>query len=206
MLVALRQQLADRRQSGRLADEPVTWSRYTVGAPIGPERYTARMTAEPSRFALTYDQLKAWCARQGYRVRANDQAGQIAIEYALLGQNAPLLLLPLVERGMVMLVMRLPFMVPASRVDAMVDACNRLNVTSFMGAWALNRTTGELFFRATVPSLDNAYSDAGFLHAARVVVGTAERAAPALKTIALDGAAPDVALAALTSPGVADQA
>ncbi len=153
-----------------------------------------------SRFVLTYDHLKAWCARQNYEFRANDELGQLAINYALLGQAAPLLILPQLARGMVMLLMRQPYIVPPDRRDAVRVGVNRLNLTSLMGAWAINPDTGEVIFRLTVPSLDIGYTDQGLLHAARIVVGTSEKAAPPLKAIALDGADPDAALHELTSP------
>lgn len=156
------------------------------------------MADDVSRFDLTYSNMKAWCERQKYAFRTNDALEQIAVDYALLGQPAPLMILPQLGRGMVVLVMRQPFVVPPERRSAVIEACNQLNVTSFMGAWSLNSETGEVFFRATLVAVGNAYSDEGFLHAARVVVGTSEKAAPAMKSIALDGAEPNATIRALT--------
>ena len=75
-----------------------------------------------------------------------------------------------------------------------------LNSTSLMGAWTANRETGEIFFRVTVVALDIGYTDHGLLHAARVVVGTSEKAAPPLRSVALDGAEPSKAISALVMP------
>lgn len=156
--------------------------------------------ADSAGFTLTFENLKSWCVRQQFEHRTNDQAGQLAIAYQLLGQQAPLLVLPQPSRAMVMLVMRQPFAVAPERRGAVLDACARLNVTLFMGAWVLNQETGELFFRVTIPALDVAYSDQALVHCARVVIGTSEKAAPALKSIALDGADPAKAIAAIQLP------
>jgi hypothetical protein len=154
---------------------------------------------QPTRFVLSFDTLKAWAQRQKYEFSENPQLGQLAIHYALLGQPSPLLVLPEPARGMVMFVMKQPFTVPPERRAAVVEAAAMLNSTSFMGAWVLNPNTGDLVFRVTVAALDIGYTDAGVLHVARVVVGTSERAAPALKAVALDGVAPAQALSGLAS-------
>jgi hypothetical protein len=146
------------------------------------------------RFTLDFDSLKAWCGRQQYDFRENPELGQLAILYALLGEPAPLLILPQPARGMVMFVMRQPFAVPAERRAALLEAVTLLNSTSFMGAWIVNRQTGELYFRVTVPALDTEYSDEGLVHVARVVVGTSEKAAAGLRAVALEGAAPETAV------------
>lgn len=149
------------------------------------------------RFELTFDNLKAWCQRQGYQFSDNAEAGQLAVHYQLLGEPAPLMILPQPQRGMVMLVMKQPYVVPPERRAAVVEGAGLLNSTLLMGAWFLNRDTGELFFRATCTALDTAYSDQAFLHVARVVVGTSERAAPAFRAVALEGAEPAKAIAAV---------
>lgn len=153
-----------------------------------------------ARFVLSYENLKAWCDRQKYEYRANDEVGQLAINYALLGQPSPLMILPHLSRGMVMLAMRQPYSVPADRRAAILEATSLLNSTSLMGAWTANRETGEIFFRVTVVALDIGYTDQGLLHVARVVVGTSEKAAPALRAVALDGAEPSKAISALVMP------
>ena len=153
------------------------------------------MPSSTDRFELSGSTLEAWCKRQGYTYTGAD--GQLAVQYALLGQPAPLLFLPHFDRGMVMMAMRQPFTVPAARAAAVTQAVNSMNATSFMGAWVLNTDTGELFFRATVVALDTGYSDASLLHAARVVVGTSELAAAGMRAIALDGADPVTTVAAI---------
>ncbi len=158
------------------------------------------MASDVERFVLSFDMLKAWCVRQKYTFSENEKAGQLAVHYQLLGQPAPLMILPEPSRGMVVFAMKQPFTVPAERRAAIVDAASILDATSFMGAWVLNRDSGELIFRVTVPALDIGYTDTGVLHVARVVVGTAERAAPALRAIALEGADPANVVSALAPP------
>ena len=140
-------------------------------------------------FALTFETLKAWCERQSYAYGENPQLGQVAVKYELLGAPAPLMFLPQLDRGMVMLAMKQPFTVPAARRAAMLEATAILNARVLMGAWVL-REDGEVFFRVTVPALDVHFGDQGMLHVARIVVGTSERAAPLLRAVALDGADP----------------
>lgn len=154
-----------------------------------------------THFVLSYETLKAWCERQKYQFSTNAELGQLAVHYQLLGQPAPLMILPQLPRGMVMLVMKQPFTVPVERRAAIIDGTALLNATLLMGAWALNRTTGELFFRATVPALDIAYTDQGLVHVARIVVGTSEKAAPVLRSIALDGAEPIAAISSIATAG-----
>jgi hypothetical protein len=152
------------------------------------------MTVPGNRFELDGASLEAWCNRQGYTYKAVD--GQLIVEYAVLGLPAPLIVLPQIDRGMVMLVMRQPYAVPAARFVAVTQAANTLNASSFMGAWVLNDEKAELYFRVTVVALDTQYTDESLLHAARVVVGTSEVAAPVLRAIALDGAEPGATIAA----------
>jgi len=156
------------------------------------------MTLPEDRFELDGASLEAWCDRQGYTYQAAD--GQLIVEYAVLGLPAPLVVLPQLDRGMVMLLMRQPYAVPAARFVAVTQAATTLNARSFMGAWVLNDEKAELYFRVTLVALDTRYSDDSLLHAARVVVGTSELAAPALRAIALDGAEPGPTLAAF-QPG-----
>ncbi len=141
-------------------------------------------------FQLSFANLKAWCERQKYQFSENAQLGQLAIHYQLLGQPAPLLVLPQLDRGMVMFVMRQPYAVPEDRRIDIARAVTLLNAQVFMGAWVINSQTGELFFRVSIPALDTQYSDEGVLHVARIAVGTSEKLAPALKAVALEGADP----------------
>jgi hypothetical protein len=141
-------------------------------------------------FVLSFENLKAWCVRQSYQFSENAQLQQLAIHYQLLGQPAPLMVIPQLDRGMLMFVMAQPFKVPEERRLDVMRAAALLNAQTFMGAWVINTQTGELFFRVTIPALDTQYSDQVVLHVARVAVGTSEKVAPALKAIALDGADP----------------
>ncbi len=151
-------------------------------------------------FALSFDALRGWCERQKYTFRANAEQQQLAIDYTILGQPAPLLVIPHFPRGMLMFLMRMPFTVPVDKVEAALDAAARINSTILMGAWVVNRETGEVLFRVTIPALDTQYSDDSLLHSARVCVGSAERAAPVLRSIILDGADAAPAIAALANP------
>jgi hypothetical protein len=157
------------------------------------------VTDDVARFVLSFDTLKAWCVRQQYEFSENAAQGQLAIHYKLLGQASPLLILPQPERGMVMFAMRQPMTVPPERRAAVVDAAMLLNATSYMGAWVLNTDTGELVLRASIVTLDVGYTDEGLLHVARIVVGTSERAAPVFRAIALEGADPTAAIAAIAA-------
>ena len=148
-------------------------------------------------FQLSFETLKAWATRQKYEFSENAQQGQLAIHYQLLGQPAPLLVLPQLDRGLLMFVMRQPYQVPEDRRVEMARACALINAQVFMGAWVINSNTGELFFRVSIPALDTQYSDQGVLHVARIAVGTSEKLAPALKAVALDGADPVKSLNAI---------
>jgi len=148
-------------------------------------------------FVLSFESLREWCQRQGYEFAENVELGQLAIHHQLLGEPAPLMILPQPPRGMVMFVMRQPFVVPEDRRAAMVEAAGLLNSMTVMGAWVQNPENREVYFRVTVPALDIQYTDAGVLHVARIVVSTSERAAAALQSVALHGAEPAAAIAAL---------
>jgi hypothetical protein len=141
-------------------------------------------------FQLSFETLKAWATRQKYEFSENAQLGQLAIHYQLLGQPAPLMVIPQADRGLLMLVMRQPYQVPEERRAEVARACSLINSQVFMGACVINSQTGELFFRVSIPMIDTQYSDQGVLHVARIAVGTSEKLAPALKAVALDGADP----------------
>lgn len=153
-----------------------------------------------SSFVLSFDNIKAWCQRQSYEFSENADLGQLAIHYMILGKPSPLMVLPQLSRGLVMFVMKQPFAVSPDRRDAVAEGAGRVNATLFMGAWVLNHGDGELFFRATIPALDTAYTDQGLLHVGRLVVGTSEKLAPAFRSIALEGADPATVLAAADPP------
>jgi len=78
-------------------------------------------------FVLSFETLKAWCERQGYQFSENPQLKQLAIHYQLLGQPAPLMVLPQLDRGMVMWVMKQPFTVPEDRRIEVARATALLN-------------------------------------------------------------------------------
>lgn len=140
-----------------------------------------------AKLTLTYENIQAWCDRQGFKYLTNPQAGQLAVLYRILEHDAPLQILPYPDRGMVTFAMSLPFAVPAERYPFVKEALTQLNSRSYMGAWVLNPDKGEIYFRVTLPALDNEYSDQGLFFACRVVVSSSEGAAPALFRIAQQG-------------------
>jgi hypothetical protein len=154
-------------------------------------------------FALTFETLKAWCVRQQFQTSENAPLGQLAIHQNLLGQPAPLVIMPHFARGMVMFAMKQPYTVPRDRWTPIVEASALLDANLLMGAWVSNRETGELIFRVTIPALDIEYTDQGLVHVSRVVVGTSERAAPALRAIALEGADPQTVVGVLATAAAA---
>lgn len=125
-------------------------------------------------FNLTFDNLKSFCERQKFQYLSNTELGQLAVLYKILGKDAPLMIIPRTERGMVTLAITEPFTVPVERYPLIGEALARLNASSYMGAWVLNFDKGEIYFRITLPALDNEYTDQGLFFAARVVVSSAE--------------------------------
>lgn len=146
--------------------------------------------ADSTHFTLSFENLKAWCLRNKYSFSEDARRGHLALQQQLLGEPTPIMLLPQINGNMVVLVMRQPYDVPKNRHAAILEAIALLNSTSVMGAWALNREHGELYFRVTLPVVDILYTDAGMLYTAQVVMSTSETAAPALRAIAIDGAEP----------------
>lgn len=134
-------------------------------------------------FVLNFDNLKSFCERQNFQFMMNEELGQIAVLYRILDQDAPLIFIPRLERGMVTLAMALPFRVPLERYPHIGESLARLNASSYMGAWVLNFDKGEVYFRVTLPALDNQYTDQGLFFAARVVVSTAEAIAGRLADV-----------------------
>ena len=158
------------------------------------------------RFTLSFENLKAWCLRNKYSFSEDTKRGHLALQQQLLGQATPIMMLPQLDRNMLVIVMRQPYDVPPDRHAAIIEAAALLNSTSFMGAWALNREFGELYFRVTLPVSDIQYTDAGMLYTAQVVLGTSEKVAPALRAIALDGADPIKTISKVVNAAAAEMA
>ncbi len=140
-------------------------------------------------YLLNYQNLKAFCERQQFRFLQNEERGQLAVVYPLLEHEALLQILPFLDRNMVTLAMTLPFVVPASKFALVSEALTKLNARTYMGTWVLNSDKGEVYFRVTLPALDNEWTDDSVLFAARIVVSTAEEFAAALFRIAQPAAA-----------------
>jgi hypothetical protein len=155
------------------------------------------MSEALTAFTLKFENLKDWCERNEYEFAAQGDLEQIAINYQLMDQSAPLMFIPMKDRDLYVLAMRQPYTVPADRFTAILTATNRLNALSFVGAWSLNVDSGELFFRLGLTVADIVYTDKGLLSYARAVVGNSEQATPTLHAIAIEGADPEAALAAL---------
>lgn len=135
-------------------------------------------------YLLNYQNLKAFCERQQFRFLQNEERGQLAVVYPLLEHEALLQILPFLDRNMVTLAMTLPFVVPPSQFALMSEALTQLNARTYMGTWVLNSDKGEVYFRVTLPALDNEWTDDAVLFAARIVVSTAEEFAAALFRVA----------------------
>jgi hypothetical protein len=136
-----------------------------------------------SGFVLSFDNLKSFCDRQRFTFKINEELGQLAVLYRILGQDAPIIIIPRPERGMLTLAVVLPFAVPLARYPFVVEALARLNAAAYMGTWVLNFDKGEIYFRVTLPALDNLYTDEGLFLAARVVVSTSEGMAQRLSEV-----------------------
>jgi hypothetical protein len=138
-------------------------------------------------FMLTPENLAHFCERQNFQFQQTEQ-GQIAVLYQIMGQPSPLQMLPWPDRNMVTLAVTLPFTVPNERFSAVSEALTAANSMSFMGTWVLNTDNGQIYFRDTLATLDNQYSDDGLLFVARIVVSSAERLAPLFYRVAIEGA------------------
>ena len=145
--------------------------------------FWATMTSVSDRYPLTYEDLLAFCARQDLRHRGNDERGQVAILYQILQRDAPLYLITRPERGMLSVVLGLPFAIPPERRPYIGEALTRLNASAYMGTWVMNIATGEVYFRVTLPTLGVQVQDQTLLFVLRLVVSTVESMAPALRRI-----------------------
>ncbi|HMU40801.1 MAG TPA: YbjN domain-containing protein [Pseudomonadota bacterium] len=135
-------------------------------------------------YLLNYQNAKAFCERQNFRFLDNAERGQLAVVYPVLEHETLLQILPFLDRSMVTFAMALPFVVPPSRFSAVSEALTRLNARIYMGTWVLNSDKGEVYFRVTLPALDNEWTDDALLFAARVVVSTTEEFARDLFALA----------------------
>jgi hypothetical protein len=151
-------------------------------------------------FVLNFENLKSFCERQKFQFLVNVELGQLAVLYKILGKDAPLILIPRLERGMLTLALALPFRVPLERYPLIGEALARLNASSYMGAWVLNFEKGEIYFRVTLPALDNEYTDQGLFFAARVVVSSAEAMAQRLSDVMAGTLAPKDILPTTANP------
>ena len=149
-------------------------------------------------YELTYENILGFCERQGLQHVRSEHHREVAVRYQVLNQDAPLVVIPRPERGMVTLALTLPFRAPAEHQRAIGEALGLLNTSSFMGAWLLLRTTGELAFRITVATGTApgqiVYSDDGLLYVIRLVISTVETHAAALQKISTGAAAPESVL------------
>jgi len=144
-------------------------------------------------FPVTIETVKAWCEGHNVKYAVNDQLGQLAI-VGLLGSQIPIRVIPWPDRNMVTLACVAPFQVPPERIDAMTVATRIANSASFMGAWVLAASTGELYFRVTLPVQGVFVDDGGFQFLARVLLSSVATVGPSLQQVALEGASPDVVL------------
>lgn len=132
-------------------------------------------------FVLNMETLAQWCVRQKLSYLVQEPARMIVIPRG--PGEAPLRAIHRPERGMLTWLIGLPLLVPEAQRAEVARAVTLLNSSSFMGAWVLNQGNGELYFRVTLPTREVTWTDEGLMFAVRVVLGTVDAAAPALRAV-----------------------
>lgn len=140
-----------------------------------------------SSFALEYASVQAWCARMGLAVNTDDANRQVLIPRG--PDQEPVRIVSLADRNMMMFLMVVPITVPPGRYTEVSRAIALANAQSFMGCWVLTTSRGELYFRITLPTDGHATTDDGLTWVIRVLAGTFDTLAPALRRVALEDAA-----------------
>ena len=138
-------------------------------------------------YALNLDSAKAWCERNNIHYLYSEALKQIAIPRGK-DQRWMIRIIPRTDRKMCTLVMPIPLEVPKDRYEVVREAITLANSTVFMGAWVLNSSKGELYFRVTVPTEEVLYSDQSMRFLVQVVIGTVERMSEGLRKIVQEGA------------------
>lgn len=124
-------------------------------------------------FPLDLDTLMAFCERHAIEALRDDEHHQVVIPrpgaegWALRAVFRP-------ERSMATFALPLPGTIPEDRRTELARAANLLNSRTFMGAWVLNPTAGELYFRQTVGTQGVLFDDEGLKRMMQTVLGTVE--------------------------------
>ncbi|MBT3218069.1 MAG: hypothetical protein HN348_03180 [Proteobacteria bacterium] len=138
-------------------------------------------------YALNLDSAKAWCERNNIPYLFSEALNQIAIPRGK-DQRWMIRIIPRADRKMCTMVMPIPLKVPQDRYDVVREAITLANSTIFMGAWVLNSSKGEVYFRVTVPTEEVLYSDNSMRFLLQVIIGTVERMGEGLRKIVQEGA------------------
>lgn len=132
-------------------------------------------------FALNLETLAQWCVRQKLTYMVQEPSRMIVVPRG--PGEAPIRLIDRADRGMCTLAIGLPVQAPEARRAELARAVTLLNSSSFMGAWVVNQSTGETYFRVTVPTRGVSWSDEGVMYLVQVLIGTFDAAAPALQGV-----------------------
>ena len=132
-------------------------------------------------YALNLETLAQWCVRQKLNYLVQEQAAMVVIPRG--PSEAPVRAIYRGDRSMLSWIIGLPLIVPEDRRAELARAVTLLNSGSFMGAWVLNQQNGELYFRITVPTHQTTWTDDAVMYVVRVLMGTADAAAPVLAAV-----------------------
>lgn len=144
-------------------------------------------------FALTHDAIRGWAERKSLRLLENKELGQIALPRPQ-DPNQAIRFIAMPDRNLMTFALPLLFAVPQDRYPAFTQAISLANSATFAGAWVLNHTRGEAYFRITMPTVATGYTDASLDFLASLMFGTADRVGPKLMKVALEGAEPKTVL------------
>ena len=133
-------------------------------------------------FALSKDAIQAWCDRNEITYHHNEELQQLGIPLPL-GQGVMLRVIDRPDRNMLTLAVPLPTRIPPALIQEISKATALANSATFMGAWVLNHSKGELYFRITLPTSGVEYSDPGFKWVLDVMVQSMRSVIPSFVSI-----------------------
>lgn len=131
---------------------------------------------------LSFESIVQWCTRQKLSYFVAEPTRMVVIPRAP-GQ-APIRVIERADRGMMSFILAADAPVPEDRRAEVARALTLLNASSFMGAWVLNQSNGELYFRVTLPIRGTTWSDDAVMYVVRLLVGTFDGAGPAVAAVA----------------------
>lgn len=156
-------------------------------------------------FELGLEAIKAWCDRNDFTYLSNDELGQIAIPTPI-GNNYAIRVIPRDEREMITFALPLPVRIAPNLRAEMVRAVGLANSATFMGAWVMNHSQGEIYFRLTLPTKGMAMTDDAFKRLLQIVAMTVNGLLPRWRDILENGASAEVILNPPASAGNAGEA